>query len=122
MSSRVLVVEDNDSNARLFRLICEGAGYEVLEASNGLRALELVRQDPPDLVLMDLQLPGLDGLSVARVLQAHPETVDLPVVIATAWPSPESTEALRAAGARAILIKPFSRQELLSCLSGILGA
>lgn len=120
MSHRLLLVEDDPSNARLFRIICEGAGFEVLEASNGQQALEALRAHPVDLVLMDLQMPGLDGLSTTRILKEHPETAHLPVVIATAWADPEASASLLALGVVAVLIKPFTRQELVACLSGVL--
>jgi len=120
VSHRLLLVEDDASNARLFRMICEGAGYEVLEATDGQRALEVLRTHPVDLVLMDLQMPGLDGLSTTRILKEHPETAHLPVVIATAWADPVVSASLLELGVVAVLIKPFTRQELVACLSGVL--
>lgn len=120
MSHRLLLVEDDPSNARLFRLMCEGAGYEVLEAADGLQALECLSAEPVDLVLMDLQMPGLDGLSVTRTLQERSETARLPVVIATGWADSVVQAELLAAGARAVLLKPFTRQALLDCLERVL--
>lgn len=120
MSQRLLLVEDDASNAHLFRLMCEGGGYEVLHVANGERALEVLRTESVDLVLMDLQMPGLDGLSATRAIKQHPSTARLPVVIATAWANPEATGALLSAGAVAVLIKPFTRQELLACLRDVL--
>lgn len=120
MSHRLLLVEDDDSNARLFRIMCEGAGYEVIPAADGQGALEALRQEPVDLVLMDLQMPGLDGLSATRAIKSHPDTAHLPVVIATARANPEVRAALLAAGAVAVLIKPFTRQELVAVLNGVL--
>lgn len=120
MSHRLLLVEDDPSNARLFRLICEAAGYAVSEAANGFRALELVREEAFDLVLMDLQIPGMDGLSVTRAIKAHAETAGLPVVIATARVEDEVQDTVRAAGAADVLLKPFTRQALVDCLGRVL--
>lgn len=120
MKHRILLVEDDPSNAQLFRIICEVAGYEVLEAANGLGALEILGTEAVDLVLMDLKMPELDGLSATRAIKAHHSLANLPVVIITAWAGPESREALRAAGATEILLKPFTRQELVACVSAVL--
>lgn len=120
MTQRILLVEDDASNARLFRIMCEGAGYEVLEAENGLGALELLSTEAVDLVLMDLKMPGLDGLGATRALKERRETAHLPVVIVTAWAGPEAKEALRAAGVVAVLLKPFTRSELVACVNAVL--
>lgn len=120
MSHRLLVVEDDPSNSRLFRLICEAAGYQVSEATNGYRALEMVQSEPFDVVLMDLQIPGVDGLSVTRAIKARAETAHLPVIIATARVEDAARASLHEAGAVAVLLKPFTRRVLIDCLDRVL--
>jgi CheY-like chemotaxis protein len=101
------------------------AAYTVLEAARGDEALALVRRARPDLVVLDVQLPGLDGLAVARALAADPATAAIPVVLcsgAAARPAPGWAAAGRAAGVVAFLPKPFELRELLGTVARALGA
>ena len=95
---RILVVEDNELNLKLIRDVLGYAGYEVVEARTGEQGVELAAECLPDLVLMDLQLPGIDGIEALRQLRASPLTQDVPVVAVTAFAMREDQErALRAA-------------------------
>ena len=82
---RVLVVEDNERNLKLVRDVLQYAGYHVLEASTGEQGVELAKRLSPDLVLMDLQLPGIDGMEALRRIRESPVTAQVPVVAVTAF-------------------------------------
>ena len=97
-AGRILVVEDNDRNLKLVRDVLQFAGYEVVEARSGEQGVELATDDPPDLVLMDLQLPGIDGAEALRRLRATPATAGVPVVALTAFAMKEDRERTVRAG------------------------
>ena len=84
-SARVLVVEDNDRNRKLVRAVLEHAGYEVVEATTGEQGVATAVRESPDLVLMDVQLPGIDGHDALRLLRDEPLTQHVPVVAVTAF-------------------------------------
>ncbi len=109
---RILVVDDEDRNRRLLAAILEAEGYVVLEAANGERALELARQSPPDLVLLDIMMPDMDGYEVARALKADAATTAIPVVMVTALDDRESRLRGLEAGAEEFVTKPVDRNEL----------
>lgn len=110
--SRVLVVEDNERNLKLVRAVLEHAGFEVREAGTTDDALVEAIAHRPDLVLMDLQLPGPDGVAGLAALRAHPDTRDVPVVALTALAMPEDRERVRAAGFDGYWEKPISVRDL----------
>ena len=83
--ARVLVVEDNDRNRKLVRTVLEHAGYEVVEAATGEQGVATAMQEPPDLVLMDMQLPGIDGHDALRLLRNEAATQRVPVLAVTAF-------------------------------------
>lgn len=83
--ARILVVEDNADNLALVRFLLERAGYHVLEADTGLKGLRVARQELPDLILLDMALPELDGWSVAKELKRDPATQGIPLVALTAY-------------------------------------
>jgi two-component system cell cycle response regulator DivK len=104
----VLLVEDNERNARLFAEILRTNGYRSSVASDGYQCLESVRQNRPDLILMDLQLPGLDGLAVIRKLKEESSTASIPIIAVTAHAMPEHRARLLAAGCCSYISKPIS--------------
>jgi two-component system, cell cycle response regulator DivK len=108
----VLVVEDNDRNLKLVRAVLEHAGYEVRGAGTAEEGVATAVADPPDLVLMDLQLPGMDGVSALAALRAEPATSGVPVVALTALAMPSDRERVRRAGFDGYLEKPISVREL----------
>lgn len=112
----VLVVEDHPTMRGALRAILEGEGYHVREAVDGRAALELVATDPPDLVVLDLNIPVVSGEDVLRALHADPTTADLPVVVVTAEGEEGRASALRA-GAAGYVTKPFAPAALLGELS-----
>jgi two-component system, cell cycle response regulator len=113
----VLIVEDDDDLRRLFRLALTLAHFNVSEARGGLEALRQLDIDPPDLVVLDLVMPHVDGFTVRRELELHPHTRHIPVVVVTAIPAQDVYLA-----ANCWLTKPVSPDELVAAVKGVLGA
>jgi signal transduction histidine kinase len=111
--NRVLVVEDNPSNLDLARMVLEGNGFAVDTAANGQEGLEKARHLRPDLILMDMQLPGVDGLAVTRQLKADPATADIKVVALTANALKGSEEEALAAGCSGYIAKPIELKKFM---------
>ena len=109
---RILVVEDNELNLKLVRDVLNHAGYEVIEATTGEQCVALAAECDPDLVLMDLQLPGIDGTEAMRQLRANPRTQELPVVAITAFAMREDREQAFRSGFDGYVEKPISAREL----------
>jgi two-component system cell cycle response regulator DivK len=109
---RILVVEDNPLNLKLVRDVLQFAGYDVIEARSGEEGLRVAQQDPPDLVLMDLQLPGIDGTETLRRLREGSLGRDVPVVAVTAFAMAEDRERASQAGFDGFVEKPISVREL----------
>jgi len=109
---RILVVEDNPLNLKLVRDVLQVTGYEVLEATSGEDGVELARHGAPDLVLLDLQLPGIDGMEVLRLLRGDARTAAIPVVAVTAFAMRADRERAGREGFDGYLTKPISIREL----------
>ncbi len=120
--TRILVVEDNPSNMKLFRLILHLAGYEVLEAHDGAGGVEVAKAELPDLVIMDIQLPVMDGMEAFQSLQADPVTRNIPAIAVTSYAMKGDEEKLLAMGFASYLPKPVHRGEFLQTISTLLGA
>jgi CheY-like chemotaxis protein len=117
---RILVVEDNELNLKLVRDVLTHAGYEVLEARSGEQGVEVAAESKPDLILMDLQLPGIDGTETLRRLRSSPLTEEVPVVAVTAFAMREDRERAAREGFSGYLEKPFSTRELPAQVRGFL--
>jgi CheY-like chemotaxis protein len=111
-SRRILVVEDNPLNLKLVRDVLTFAGYDVIEAQSGEEGLRVAEQDPPDLVLMDLQLPGIDGTETLRRLRQRTLGPHVPVVAVTAFAMAEDKERASRAGFDGYVEKPISARAL----------
>ena len=109
---RILVVEDNPLNLKLVRVVLQPAGYDVIEAQSGEEAIRVAQENPPDLVLMDLQLPGIDGAETLRRLRQGHLARDVPVVAVTAFAMAEDRERASLAGFDGYVEKPISVREL----------
>ncbi|MDT5334255.1 MAG: two-component system, cell cycle response regulator DivK [Mycobacterium sp.] len=109
---RILVVEDNPLNLKLVRDVLQFAGYDVVEANSGEEGLRVAEEDPPDLVLMDLQLPGIDGTETLRRLRQGSLGRDVPVVAVTAFAMAEDRARASLAGFDGYVEKPISVREL----------
>jgi len=117
--AKILVVDDIPENVRLLEAVLVPRGYEVLTAMSGEDALRLVDEHDPDLVLLDVVMPGMDGYAVCRSLRANEETALLPVIMVTSSIGPEKTEAIEA-GADDFIPKPFNHGELLTRVRSLL--
>src|SRR5262245_50769482 len=117
---RVLLVDDHEMNRELLRRRLQRAGYEVVSAGDGRQALSLAKQGRPDLVLMDLGLPDLDGWEVTRRLKADPVTRPVPVIALTAHTAPESRERAMQAGCDDFDTKPYDMPRLLGKIDALL--
>jgi len=118
-AARILVVDDVPENVRLLEAVLEAHGYETVAAMDGRAALEVARAADPDLVLLDVMMPELDGYAVCRQLREREETAVLPVIMLTASEGPEKTKAIEA-GADDFIAKPFNRDELLTRIRSLL--
>ena len=107
MKTRILVVEDNERNRKLVRTILEFRGYEVIECEDGEPSLELAKQHRPAAVLMDIELPKMDGITALKRLRADAETASIPVIAVTASVTPGERERVVAAGFNAYIAKPI---------------
>jgi two-component system cell cycle response regulator DivK len=110
---RILVVEDNEKNMKLFRDVLSATGYRTLEATTGGQAVELAAEHTPDLVLMDIQMPDLDGVEALRRLRADERTSTIPVLAVTAQAMQGDREHFLAEGFDCYLSKPVNVRELL---------
>jgi CheY-like chemotaxis protein len=111
---KILVVEDQDSIRRMIEALVTGRGHQVVGVRNGARALEAAIQDAPDVVLLDLNLPGqYDGFAVCERLRADDRTARVPIIIISAMDDSESRARAEKAGATAYFSKPFSPMGLL---------
>lgn len=114
---RVLVVEDNDLNGKLFKDLLGAQGYGVIHTRDGVEAFRLARAHRPDLILMDLQLPEVPGLEVARWLQEDSGLRAIPIVAVTAFTTPGDEERAREIGCSAYLTKPISVRPFLETIA-----
>ena len=113
-SPQILVVEDNERNMKLFRDVLESSGYRTLEATTGERAVELAVEHCPDLVLMDIQLPDIDGVEALGRLRAEERTASVPVLALTAQAMDGDRERFLAAGFDGYLSKPVDIAEFVT--------
>jgi two-component system cell cycle response regulator DivK len=113
----ILVVEDNPTNMRLAVYVLESAGLTVLTATDAEAGLTLARASLPDLILMDIQLPGMDGLEATTRLKEDPATRMIPVIALTALAMKGDEERIRAAGCDGYIAKPMSYKDLLSTVT-----
>jgi two-component system cell cycle response regulator DivK len=114
MTKRILVVEDQEDNRQILRDLLANAGYEMIEAEDGEQALVKVVEHKPDLILMDIQLPLLDGYEATRRIKANPELQDIPIIVVTSYALSGDEEKARAAGCDAYVAKPYSPRALLA--------
>ena len=111
--STVLIIEDNEKNMKLARDVLQAKGYQTLEAITGEDGVKLAKERKPDLVLMDIQLPGINGIEAFRQIRGDGATRSIPVVALTASVTPTDRTAISAAGFDAFISKPISLKEFL---------
>ena len=115
----IFFVDDNDLSRDLVSRMITSWGYQARQAGNGKDALELVKQDAVDIILLDVMMPEMDGFEVCRRLKNDPDTASIPVVLLTALHDKESRMKGEQAGANGFLTKPFQMEELQVCIEAL---
>jgi CheY-like chemotaxis protein len=118
--TRVLVIDDNAANRRLLQVLLHSRGYEVYEASNAPEGFAMLTEKPPDVILMDLRLPGMDGLTATRKLKTDPATRSIPVVAVTSYAMKGDEERAREAGCCAYVTKPIDKTLFFETVARVL--
>ena len=113
MAKTILIVEDDTKNMTLFRDLLQVSGYSIIEANDGKQGVELARAKKPDLILMDIQMPEMDGLEATRILKADATTSNIPVIALTSYAMKGDREKMLEAGFDGYLSKPIDIKELL---------
>ncbi len=108
----VMVVEDNEKNRKLMRVVLRAKGYNIIEATTGEEALNLLKNQKPDIILMDIQLPGIDGLTLIKQIKASAITKDIPIIAVTAYAMKGDEQKILETGCNAYVSKPVNTQEL----------
>lgn len=119
-AERILLVEDNVVNRRLAQFLLKSQGYEVWEVGSAPEAFAALAERQPDLILMDIQLPGMDGLTATRELKANPATREIPVVAVTSYAMQGDETKAREAGCSGYLTKPIEKKRLLEIVAEVL--
>lgn len=112
--SRILIVEDTEDNRQIMRDVLTSAGFDVVEAHDGLMAVSRAAEAKPDLIVMDIQLPVLNGYEATRLIRADPGLRHVPVIAVTSYALSGDEEKARAAGCNGYIAKPFSPRQLLA--------
>ena len=120
--ARILAVDDEPELTDLMQYHLVRAGHDVTVAANGWEAIHSVRERKPDIILLDLMLPDLDGFGVCEILRRDPQTATIPIVIVSAWSSPDSRHLGLELGALDYLTKPFSPHELVERVNRLVHA
>jgi len=118
--AKVLVVEDNPANMKLTSLLLHTAGHDVLSALDAETALRLAHEQSPDLILMDIQLPGMDGLAATAILKHDPATASIPIIALSALAMKADEERSQTAGCDAYIVKPLRYKELYAVMEHLL--
>jgi two-component system, cell cycle response regulator DivK len=116
MSRRILVVEDQEDNRRIIRDLLTSVGYQLIEAHDGEAGVRLAAAERPDLILMDIQLPVLDGYEATRQIKADPLLRSIPLIVVTSYALSGDDAKAEAAGCDAYVAKPFSPRQLLATI------
>ena len=121
MAKTVLIVEDNELNMKLFHDLLEAHGFSTLQTRTGIEALKLARENRPDLILMDIQLPEVSGLEVTKWIKEDESIASIPVVAVTAFAMKGDEERIRQGGCEAYISKPISVSKFLETVKSFLG-
>jgi CheY-like chemotaxis protein len=120
MTARILIVDDNATNLKLTAYLVKAKGYEVVTAADAETALTVIREQPPQLILMDVQLPGIDGLELTRRLKADPATAGILIVAVTAYAMKGDQDKAAAAGCDGYVTKPIDTRALPETIASLL--
>ncbi len=121
MSKKILVVEDTEDNRQILRDLLGMAGYEMIEAHDGAVGVAMAEQHRPDLILMDIQMPVMDGYEATRRIKAIPALKAIPVVAVTSYALSGDEARTREAGCDAYIAKPYSPRQMLAKIREIIG-
>jgi two-component system, OmpR family, alkaline phosphatase synthesis response regulator PhoP len=121
MGKKILLVDDEVDIVSMIQLRLEASGYEVIVASDGNQAYSMAKSASPDLIILDLMLPGMDGYQVCRLLKFDQNYKNIPIIMLTAKSQQEDKDWGQKVGADAYLTKPFKQEELLSKMKELLG-
>ena len=121
MSKKILVVEDTEDNRQILRDLLSMAGYDMIEAHDGADGVAKATEHRPDLILMDIQMPGMDGYEATRRIKADPALQAIPVIAVTSYALSGDEAKTKAAGCNAYVAKPFSPRQLLAKVREFLG-
>ena len=116
----ILVIEDNALNMKLIKSLLQLGDYDVAEASDAESGIELAKKHKPDLILMDIQLPGMDGLHATQIISKNPELKEIPVVAITSYAMHGDEQKARSAGCIGYITKPINTRNFLEALEGYL--
>lgn len=118
----VLIVEDNPLNMKLFSAMVAAQGYGVLQATDGLAGLDMAHRDYPDLIIMDIMMPGISGLEAARKLKDDPDTRDIPIIVTSGYGLRGDEEELRASGCDGFIAKPIGVSDFMELVEQLMPA
>ncbi len=121
MTKRILVVEDQEDLRGVLRDLLTGSGYEMIEAADGQVGVATARFEKPDLILMDIQMPVMDGYEATQQIKASPETAKIPIIAVSSFAMKGDEQKARAAGCDHYITKPYSPMQLLKTLRTLLG-
>jgi two-component system cell cycle response regulator DivK len=113
---KILIVEDNEKNLKLFRSLLNSQGYETIEARDGEEGIRLAKDQKPDLILMDIQIPVIDGVTATRILKENPETKDIPVIALTSYAMKGDRERFLSEGFVEYIAKPIKVDKFLEVI------
>ena len=122
MPKKILVVEDTEDNRQILRDLLGMAGYDMVEAHDGAEGVAMAAEHRPDLILMDIQMPVMDGYEATRQIKANPELKALPIVAVTSYALSGDEQKTRDAGCDAYIAKPYSPRQMLAKVREILGS
>jgi two-component system cell cycle response regulator DivK len=122
MSKKILVVEDTEDNRQILRDLLGMAGYDMVEAHDGAEGVAKAAEHRPDLILMDIQMPVMDGYEATRRIKADPELKAIPIVAVTSYALSGDEQKTRDAGCDAYIAKPYSPRQMLAKVREILGS
>ena len=112
MPEKILIIEDNDRNRKLVKILLEANKYEVIEAGTGEEALKYLQDNKPAVILLDIQLPNMDGITLAKMLKSRDDTKDIPIIAVTAYAMKGDKERMLEAGCDAYVSKPIDTRQL----------
>ncbi len=122
MPKKILVVEDTEDNRQILRDLLGMAGYDMVEAHDGAQGVAMAAEHKPDLILMDIQMPVMDGYEATRRIKANPELKAIPIVAVTSYALSGDEQKTRDAGCDAYIAKPYSPRQMLAKVREILGS